>query len=80
MQTQRASWKREGRWDRAWRIRSQQGGVGLVVSGDLEKERLLRVSIASASSSASASARRSGLWVVGCGLWVVGCGLLGWGN
>ncbi len=54
MQTQRASWKKEGRW--------------LVVSGDLERERLLRVSIASASASASASKK----WVVGCGLWVVG--------
>ena len=39
------------------------GGVGLVVSGDLERERLLRVSIASASASASKK------WVVGCGLW-----------
>ena len=42
------------------------GGVGLVVSGDLERERLLRV----------ARARASKKWVVGSGLWVVGMGEL----
>ena len=54
------------------------GGVGLVVSGDLERERLLRVSVASASASASKK------WVVGCGdgcdgWWDLGVWGLGFG-
>jgi len=47
-----------------------------VVSGDLERERLLRVARASASASASASKK----WVVGCGEWGVGSGEWGVGS
>jgi len=59
MQTQRASWKKEGGWDRAWRIRSQWGGVGWWFRGTW-KER------------GCCEYRSRVREEVGCGLWDVG--------